>query len=99
MPPGRKPGSWNEKPFKDALRRAVHVIDKETKRKKIELLAEQLLRNALAGDTAAIKEAADRLDGKAHQSNDITISDERMVVNAPQPEKDADEWAQKNRPH
>ncbi len=37
--------------------------------------------------------------GMPTQTQDVTISDERMVVNAPTPEESAEEWEQKHRPH
>jgi hypothetical protein len=48
---------------------------------------------------AACKEILDRGHGKSHQSSDLTIRDERMVVEAPVPAKDADDWASKYGPH
>lgn len=41
----------------------------------------------------------DRAFGKARQPTDLTIKDERMVVEAPQPAKDADEWRSSHGPH
>lgn len=37
--------------------------------------------------------------GKPAQTVDMTVTDERMVVNAPTPEETADDWAGKHRPH
>lgn len=52
-----------------------------------------------AARVAACKEILDRGHGKSHQSSDLTIRDERMVVEAPSPSKDAEEWAGKYGPH
>ena len=63
------------------------------------LAARRLVADAVAGDIQAAKEMGDRLDGRVHQSIDMAVSDERMVVNAPQPEESADDWTGKHRPH
>ena len=63
------------------------------------LAARRLVAAAVAGDIQAAKEMGDRLDGRAHQSIDMAVSDERMVVNAPTPEESADDWAARNKPH
>ncbi len=41
----------------------------------------------------------ERGHGRPKQTTDLTIKDERMVVEAPRPAKDADEWASTHRPH
>jgi len=56
-------GIQRSKPFNDALRRALAQGDPE----RLRLLAETLLDKAADGDMAAIKEVADRLDGKPAQ--------------------------------
>ena len=94
----RPRGIWSDKPWREAIRKAVAKRTKDGG-KALERIAEIAVANALEGKMDAIIEIGNRLDGKAHQSTDIVISDERMVVNAPQPEQDADEWANKNRPH
>lgn len=62
-------------------------------KQKLEAMADMLADAGVAGDLAAIREAGDRLDGKATQAIEATINDERMVVEAPKPAKDAAEWA------
>lgn len=59
-PEGRKPN----KPFLDALNRAIKQDDS----KRIREAAEKLLDFAAEGEAWAIKELADRLDGKATQT-------------------------------
>lgn len=49
--------------FSDAVRRAVLAKDG----KKLRALAESLLNKALEGDVAALREAADRIEGKVPQ--------------------------------
>lgn len=48
---------------------------------------------------SAAKELLDRAHGKAKQTSDLTITDKRMVVEAPPPAKDADEWIGRHGPH
>lgn len=59
-PEGKKPN----KPFLDALNRAIKQDDS----KKLRDAAERLMYLAAEGESWAIKELADRLDGKAAQS-------------------------------
>ena len=61
---GNPSGAKPEQPFKDALRRAVVQKDSKLLRK----VADKLVDQALAGEGWAIKEIADRLDGKAAQT-------------------------------
>ena len=72
----------SSKLFKDLLSLAVHErIDEkplrgvETGEKtKLRRIAEVLVQKAVDGDIRAIREVADRLDGKPHQSTDTTIA-------------------------
>ena len=65
---GRPVGSKGTKAkmFGDALRLEVNgLIDKaDMSSTKLREIAKQLVSNAMGGDNAAIKEVADRLDGK-----------------------------------
>ena len=74
---GRPVGSKGTKAkmFGDALRLEVNeLIDKaDTSSTKLRKIAKQLVSNAMDGDNAAIKEVADRLDGKPSQANEHTI--------------------------
>ena len=65
---GRPPGP-GEKPWRDAIKRAVnrHVAG-EGDPKALEKLADKLVDLGLAGDTSALKEIGDRLDGKPAQT-------------------------------
>lgn len=58
-------GRGQEKPFRDALRILLKEAGSDMPR--LRKVAEQLLRQAEAGDLAAIKELVDRTDGKAAQ--------------------------------
>lgn len=59
-------GQQRDKPFRDALRLAI--AEAEDNPRKLRKLAEALFDKAVEGDVAAIKEVADRLDGKVAQS-------------------------------
>ena len=64
---GRPLGSVNkDKPFRDALR--LEIADAEGDSRKLRKVASALLAAASEGDVAAIKELADRLDGKVAQA-------------------------------
>lgn len=64
---GRPAGAQNkDKPFKDALRMAIADADGDNKA--LRQVAEALVSKAMTGDVSAIKEIADRLDGKVPQS-------------------------------
>jgi len=54
------------KPFRDALR--VAIADFEGDPKALRKVAEALISKAMSGDVAAIREVADRLDGKVPQA-------------------------------
>jgi hypothetical protein len=88
--PGGRP---KEKPFRDALRQELAALGNDDP-KSLRSLARRLLEKASAGDDsmAAIKEVADRLDGKPAQAvigdedeNPINILHriERIVVRPP----------------
>ena len=65
---GNKNGS-HDKPWADAVRRAVlRSVSAQDKARKLDRLAERLIADGLEGNTVAIKEIGDRLDGKAPQS-------------------------------
>lgn len=67
--PGGRP---KDKAFTDALRLAVNRADPEGK-KKLYLIAERLVAEAMAGESWAIQQVADRLDGKPAQESTVTV--------------------------
>lgn len=67
MPKGGQPGNSNatkNKLWSETLRRALLADDG----KKLRALADRLIERAQEGDTSALKEIGDRLDGKPAQS-------------------------------
>ncbi len=72
---GRPP---SEKSFAAALRLAVSEAA-EGGGNKLRLVAEQLVTKAISGDVVAIKEVADRLDGKAQQTVDVNLAFEDIL--------------------
>lgn len=72
-PLGNKNAS-HDKPWAAAVRRAVlRSVDTQDKAKKLDKLAEKLISEGLEGNTVALKEIGDRLDGKPHQSIGATV--------------------------
>lgn len=95
----RRKGAWSEKAFKDALRVSVQKNVAGGGGKRLMRLADVLVAKGLDGDVMAIKEIADRLDGKPHQTQDIAVTDERSVIRAPETSEDADAWQASHKPH
>jgi hypothetical protein len=65
------------KPFQDALRRAVAQNPQ-----KLRNAADKVLDLAEAGEAWAVKEIADRLDGKSHQSTSLEDADGNNLLQA-----------------
>ena len=78
---GRPPGAVNlDKPYKEALRCAVARAQADNKPHTLDKIAEQHLITAALGDMSAIKELADRLDGKSMQETSLNVSDKREAI-------------------
>lgn len=75
-------GRKGEKIWADAVRRAVsrRLDDEEGKPQKIERLADKLVDMALDGDTTALREIGDRLDGKATQATESSVNVKGSLV-------------------
>ena len=69
----RTKGATGEKEWRDQIRKAVHELRKGDtgKVKTLRLLARKLVKRALDGDIAALKEIGDRLDGKPAQAVEV----------------------------
>ena len=74
-------GRRQEKPFRDALRMELAAL-KADDPKALRAIARTLLETAASGDLQAIKEVADRTDGKAVQSvdADVTVTFEDILA-------------------
>src|SRR4030095_12450275 len=68
-PTGKKPGTLKEKPYRDALRMEIAAAEDF---KDLRSIARAHLEKARSGDIAAIKELADRLDGKPAQESMVS---------------------------
>jgi hypothetical protein len=65
MAGNKNSGSWSKKPFRDALN--MQIIAAGEDHKALRRVADVLLSKAYDGDMQAIKELADRVDGKVPQ--------------------------------
>lgn len=76
------PSGATERPFKSAIKRALKRMDDGDQGRSLELLAEKLMRISLDDmndkQLAAIKEIADRLDGKPQQAIDAIVTTETL---------------------
>ena len=75
-------GQRKDKLIREALMLAasrVHEDDPQG-RKKLAVAAAKVVEMAVAGDLAAFKEIADRIDGKAPQSVDVTTRHEQPIT-------------------
>ena len=81
----RGPGTSEDKPWAEALRRATYR-ESEGKGSKIwlEVIANRCVADAVSGNVQSIKEIGDRLDGKAVQTTDgnLThgVSDDLLAI-------------------
>jgi hypothetical protein len=73
---GNPRGGPKDKAFADALRLAVNE-EHEPNKRKLRAIAEKLVEEALKGESWAIQQVADRLDGKPAQESTVTIDDKR----------------------
>lgn len=75
---GNPLGKRSDKPFRDQLRRVL-AEDTEDENgntvKKLHALARRVVKEALDGNVAAMKEVGDRIDGKPVQQLDMTVSE------------------------
>lgn len=87
---GNPKGTQREKRFLNALERAIAQDDS----KRLRDAAEKLLDFAAAGEAWAVKELADRLDGKPAQavehSGEVSVNNFAVPLTAPNEE--APEW-------
>lgn len=84
-------GQQRDKPFRDALRLEIKAAQDEGDFRSLRAIARGLLAKAAEGDVPAIREVADRLDGKVAQAVvgdsesgpiEIVARIERVIVRA-----------------
>jgi hypothetical protein len=84
-----------DKPFAEALR--LEILNAKDDHKALRRVARALIDKAGTGDVQAIKEVADRLDGKAtiHVQSETT---HRYVARTPDKAPSTDKWQQQHVP-
>jgi hypothetical protein len=70
--PKKPAGAKSDKLWRDAIMRAVRRVEAGQSAQYLERVADQVVAKALAGDMIAAKEIGDRLDGKPHQTAEVT---------------------------
>lgn len=70
--PKKPAGAKSDKLWRDALMRAVRRVEAGQPSQFLERIADQVVKQALDGDMTATREIGDRLDGKPHQTAEIT---------------------------
>lgn len=93
-------GSQNkDKPFREALRLELAALE-DSDPKSLRALARNLLKLAASEKDAlhAIREVADRLDGKPAQEASIEVATVRYVARVPEKANTAEKWQQQHSP-
>jgi hypothetical protein len=95
---GAQPGNANYRKgrlFADAIAKALDLPSRFERKKRIEAIADKLVSMAEDGDIQAIKEIADRTDGKAVQAIEgVMETVHSFAVPLPADTRTAAEWAQ-----
>ena len=77
-PAGRMLGGQAEKQFYEALRLVANRTDTDGKKKLLKI-AETLVDKAIAGESWAVCQFADRIDGKPAQEATLTINNQSLT--------------------
>lgn len=95
--PGNKlaKGGRKDKPFRDALVMEIKAAGED--HKALRAIANALLLKAQEGDIQAIKEIADRLDGKPLQEQQHSGEVTQSIIHVPLP-LETEQWEQKYSP-
>lgn len=93
-------GPKQEKPWRDALLKAVSKRAGKEGPQFLEKVADAVVQAAVTGDMQAAKEIGDRLDGKPRQelehTGDVGIP---FVITAPEATDSTPEWEKQHKPH
>lgn len=100
--PGAPEGNRNaahDKPWADALKKAVlQYEDKDAgigRGEALRTLAEKVFKQALGGDSAAVREIGDRLDGKPRQQIEAENSNSNYLYVISDRHMTAEEWGER----
>ena len=90
---GNPSGRKVEKPITDAIRMALSEEHEATGKKKLRVLAEKMVNEAIDGIIQAMKEVADRMEGKPAQSMELTGDPEAPLQVVSAKPLDPEAWA------
>jgi len=76
---GNPGGRSTEKEFASALRVALNQVDTKKGRKKLLLVVEKLVDCAVDGESWAVCQVADRLDGKPAQESTLNVNNRTIT--------------------
>lgn len=91
-------GPKQEKPWRDALLKAVSKRAEKDGPQFLERIADAVVKAAAAGDMQAAKEIGDRMDGKPRQEIEATVETSHYVIETPAQAKDSESWAKQHAP-
>jgi len=91
-------GPKQEKPWRDALLKAVCKRSERDGPQYLERVADAVVKAAVTGDMQAAKEIGDRLDGKPRQEIEATVDATTYVVEVPMEAPTADTWQKQHQP-
>ncbi|MGF6230706.1 hypothetical protein QFZ27_004661 [Inquilinus ginsengisoli] len=70
-----------ERAFAAAIRKAVNrAVSAKDKRRRLEAIADKLVEQAMEGESSAIQEIGNRLDGKARQQIELQVENRMTIV-------------------
>jgi hypothetical protein len=72
-------GRGSEKPFTDALRATLNQTNPKLKRKNLLLIAEKLVDCAIEGESWAVLQVADRMDGRPAQESTLNVNTKSLT--------------------
>ena len=95
----RPKGAENkDKPFREALRVEIAAAQDENDFRSLRKIARGLLTAASEGKIDAIREIADRMDGKPAQESIVDVTTTKYVARIPAKAKATETWQQQHSP-